>query len=351
MHKKILYTALITILIITLFASFSLAKSFEVGDRGSEVKKIQEKLSWLGYDVGVDGIYGSNTEEIIKEFQENNELTIDGIAGSKTIDVLKEMTESFKYEIKKGDSLSEIAVKFETSVDVIKEINNLDSNKIVIGDKLKLLKTGIGGNGNNRLKDSINYKVERGDSLLLIALEYGSSVKSIMAANNLSSDKIYEGQTLVIPINKDSSQIANRSDNRSTTAMSRSSSNSLSWPVKGRISSRYGYRTHPISHKREFHGGIDIAVPTGTKIKAAASGKVVWSGWAQGFGKTIIIEHGNGKKTLYGHNSKLLVRSGSRVSRSQVIARAGSTGRSTGPHLDFRIYINGETENPINHLP
>ena len=339
MFRKVFNTALISIIIIILFTSFSFASSFEVGDRGDRIESLQEKLSWLGYDVSVDGIYGSGTEDVIKKFQKNNDLMVDGVAGSETLNILKEMTESFSYEVKKGDSLSEIALKFETNVDVIKEINKLKSDKIVIGQKLKILKTGIGGNGNEQLKSSINYKVESGDSLLLIALKYGSSVNSIMAANNLSSDRIYAGQTLVIPLNKES---------KKTMQSSRSS---LSWPVKGRISSAYGYRIHPISHKREFHGGIDIAVPTGTKIKAASAGKVVWSGWAQGFGQTIVIDHGNGVKTLYGHNSRLVVNSGTRVYASQVIARAGSTGRSTGPHLDFRVYINGKTKNPIKYLP
>lgn len=184
---------------------------------------------------------------------------------------------------------------------------------------------------------SINHKVKEGESLYSIAQKYGSTVNSIKSANNLTGDLIRTNRNLAIPKSGSSSV----SDFKST----------LNWPVRGRISSGYGYRTHPIRGTRHFHGGIDIAVPTGTNIKAVSAGKVVLSGWVQGFGQTVVIDHENGYKTLYAHNSKLLVGSGERVNGSQVIALAGSTGNSTGPHLDFRIYRNDETVNPINYLP
>ncbi|MFW6022974.1 MAG: peptidoglycan DD-metalloendopeptidase family protein [Halanaerobiaceae bacterium] len=185
----------------------------------------------------------------------------------------------------------------------------------------------------------INHKVKPGENLFSIAQKYGSNVYSIKSLNNLTSDLIKVNQNLDIP-----------------TKNSRSYSNSnfksnLNWPVSGRISSGYGYRTHPIRGTRHFHAGIDIAIPKGTRIKAVSAGKVVLSGWVQGFGKTIVIDHENGYRTLYAHNSKLLVKNGSRVSSAQVIALAGSTGNSTGPHLDFRIYKNGKTVNPLRYLP
>ncbi|MFP4016814.1 MAG: M23 family metallopeptidase [Halanaerobiales bacterium] len=181
---------------------------------------------------------------------------------------------------------------------------------------------------------SINHNVRVGETLSSIAQKYGTTVDSIKSANNLRSDLIYANTNLAIP-NSGASSF------RST----------LSWPVRGRISSGYGYRIHPIRGTRHLHAGIDIAVPTGTNIKAVSGGKVVLSGWVQGFGQTIVIDHENGYKTLYAHNSKLLVGSGARVNGSQLIALAGSTGNSTGPHLDFRIYKNGDTVNPLSYLP
>ena len=182
---------------------------------------------------------------------------------------------------------------------------------------------------------SINHKIRPGDSLFKIAQRYGVSVDSIKSSNNLKGDLIHSNDYLTIPKNKSATSY---------------SSSTMRWPVRGRISSGYGYRTHPIRGTRHMHAGIDIAVSSGTQIKASSGGKVVLSGWVQGFGQTIVIDHENGYKTLYAHNSRLLVNSGARVSGSQVIALAGSTGNSTGPHLDFRVYRNGKTVNPLNYL-
>ena len=123
------------------------------------------------------------------------------------------------------------------------------------------------------------------------------------------------------------------------------------WPVKGRISSPFGYRYHPVLKKRRFHNGIDIAAPTGTPILAADSGVVLVSGWRGGYGYYIAIDHGKGKSTAYGHNSRLLVKEGETVVRGQTIAHVGSTGLSTGPHVHFEVRINGQPTNPRNYLP
>ena len=130
------------------------------------------------------------------------------------------------------------------------------------------------------------------------------------------------------------------------------SSGKLGWPVPGRsnISSGYGSRTSPIKGKGEFHPGLDIPAPTGTAICAAESGKVISSGSINGYGYTVIIDHGNGLSTLYGHNSKLKVRVGQFVSRGDVIALAGSTGWSTGPHCHFEVRVNGRHTNPWSYL-
>lgn len=121
------------------------------------------------------------------------------------------------------------------------------------------------------------------------------------------------------------------------------------WPVRGTITSRYGYRT--LFGSYNFHGGLDIAVPYGTSIKAADGGKVVTAGWHNSYGNYIIIDHENGKQTYYAHNSKLLVKVGERVYQGQVIAKAGSTGNSTGNHCHFEVRINGQRQNPRNYLP
>jgi murein DD-endopeptidase MepM/ murein hydrolase activator NlpD len=122
------------------------------------------------------------------------------------------------------------------------------------------------------------------------------------------------------------------------------------WPVSGRITSKFAYRIHPISGKRQFHDGLDIANDSGTKIVAAGSGIVTYSGWNGGYGRVIIISHGYGYKSVYAHNRKNLVEVGERVKKGQVIAELGNTGRSTGPHLHFEVYYKGNKIDPLKIL-
>jgi murein DD-endopeptidase MepM/ murein hydrolase activator NlpD len=118
-------------------------------------------------------------------------------------------------------------------------------------------------------------------------------------------------------------------------------------PVSGSIVSGFGYRRHPILGGVRFHYGVDIAAPFGTTIRAAADGVVVFAGWRRAYGNTVIIDHGNGLATLYAHCSELLVSEGAVVRQGQPIARVGSTGLATGPHLHFEVRRYGEPVNPL----
>ncbi|AIF53614.1 murein hydrolase activator EnvC [Pelosinus sp. UFO1] len=131
-----------------------------------------------------------------------------------------------------------------------------------------------------------------------------------------------------------------------------SGTGSMMWPTDvTEITSPYGWRTHPIFGTSRYHSGIDIGADYGDSVRAADSGVVMYADWMGGYGKAVIIEHGNGISTLYGHNSELLVSEGQRVRKGEVISRVGSTGYSTGPHLHFEVRQNGSPTNPMDYLP
>lgn len=130
----------------------------------------------------------------------------------------------------------------------------------------------------------------------------------------------------------------------------------LNWPVPARsassssLSSGFVSRNRPIGKGTEFHTGYDIPAPYGSNIVAAEGGRVIYSGWMSGYGYTIMIDHGGGLVTLYGHNSKLVVSKGTTVKRGQVVAKCGSTGNSTGNHCHFEVRLNGKAVSPEPYL-
>ncbi len=139
-------------------------------------------------------------------------------------------------------------------------------------------------------------------------------------------------------------------DNSSTPAYK--GNGKFTWPsaASTRVTSSYGYRTHPISGTRKLHRGVDIGAPMGSNVLAAEAGTVTTAGWNNSYGYYITINHGSGYVTLYAHNSKLLVSKGDKVTKGQVIAKCGSTGNSTGPHIHFEVRVNGQLQNPMNYL-
>ncbi len=122
------------------------------------------------------------------------------------------------------------------------------------------------------------------------------------------------------------------------------------WPTQGRITSYFGYRIHPILRKRKYHSGIDIAAPQGTPIYASDSGVVVFSARNGGYGKMIIVDHGSGFSTVYAHCSYLLAGQGQTVTKGQEIAKVGTTGLSTGPHVHFEVRKDGVAVDPMKYL-
>lgn len=125
----------------------------------------------------------------------------------------------------------------------------------------------------------------------------------------------------------------------------------LTWPLRGAITSGYGWRTHPIFGTKEFHTGIDIAGNFGTPIVAAYWGTVRYVGYKAGYGEVVVVDHGHGVETSYAHLSSATVKPGAFVEEGEQIGRTGSTGWSTGPHLFFEVYEDGVPRNPTGFLP
>lgn len=150
-----------------------------------------------------------------------------------------------------------------------------------------------------------------------------------------------------------SQSAASQSTKSSTlSTITASGTGSMQWPCPSTktITSQFGTREHPIQGVTKMHNGIDIAGAYGVDIVAADSGTVLFSGNSSSYGKYIVISHGSGITTLYAHCSQLLVSAGSSVNKGQVIAKVGSTGQSTGPHLHFEVSVNGARQNPLNYV-
>ena len=121
-------------------------------------------------------------------------------------------------------------------------------------------------------------------------------------------------------------------------------------PTKGWATSGFGYRTSPFTGNREFHRGLDVAGRIGTPVKSPSNGRVAFAGRKRALGKTIILSHDYGIETIYGHLEEILVKPGDKVSRGDLIARMGTTGRSTGPHLHYQVEVNKKPVNPRNYI-
>lgn len=119
-------------------------------------------------------------------------------------------------------------------------------------------------------------------------------------------------------------------------------------PTEGYMTSGYGRRRSPFHDRIVHHRGVDYGVPRGSPIYATADGIVVFAGWRGSFGKTVIVDHGNGVMTVYAHASRLSVKVGDTITRGAVVGKVGSTGRSTGPHLHYEIWVNGRATNPLH---
>lgn len=253
-------------------------------------------------------------------------------------------TEIVKYEVQNGDTVSSIARRFGISVNTILWANDLGAYSLIRpGDSLTILPYS-----------GILYTVKSGDNLSRISGLYSIEIDKITSANNLD-DGLKAGQKIILPGAVRLAQaVATKKPATSYTGISairdfiqapaaKTSGSKMAWPTVGsRITQYFSWR----------HTGVDIANKVGTPLYAADSGvvEIAAGGYNGGYGNTIVINHGGGIKTRYGHASKLFVKAGDQVEKGENIAAMGSTGRSTGSHLHFEVLVNGARKNPLNYV-
>ena len=261
-------------------------------------------------------------------------------ASTSTVVSEKSRGEILEYTVQEGDTVSTIAEKFGISEDTIRWENNLTSKgAIKVGQTLAVLPvTGI------------SHKVTKGDTVYSIAKKYDADTQGIVdfPFNTFANDETFElaiGQTIIVPEGikpaetywSPIARIRQITPDAGTVV----ASGQFVWPTSGKITQNFVW----------YHKGTDIANRGVPAVLAADSGTVITSGWSPyGYGNHIIIDHGNGFRTLYAHLSKLYVSAGQGVRRGDSIGQMGSTGRSTGPHLHFEVIRNGVYINPLSVL-
>lgn len=244
-----------------------------------------------------------------------------------------DLTELFSwktYRVQKGDTLLSIARRFSLAIDTIVSVNNLSSARLLrVGSTIKIPNM-----------DGILYTVQRGDSLSRISRQWGIPMTAILDANDLASATIIPGTVLFLPGAK-----------MNPTELKRVLGTLFVMPIKGRISSPYGWREDPFTGDRRFHAAIDIVAPLGTPVPASREGRVAAVGFNMVYGNYVILSHDGGYQTMYAHLDSVRVQKGQSLSQGAIIGTVGTTGYSTGPHLHFGVFKNGQAINPLSVLP
>nr|WP_325205060.1 peptidoglycan DD-metalloendopeptidase family protein [uncultured Oscillibacter sp.] len=320
------------------------------------LEQLLEQIQLSATNEGTISVSFAENVEVKEEFVATDSLMNLGFL-AETLYSTK--TAEVTYTVAKGDTWSEIAEDHGLTSKELEALNpgyNID--KLQIGEILTmsasvpyLTMTVV---QQERYVDSVAFDVEYtdspdiyvGDYRVTSAGQYGAAdtVANVTYINGTETERtVLSSVTLRQPVTEHRLQ---GTKPKPITA----ASGTFRWPTTGRISSRFGGRSSPGGIGSTNHKGIDIAVPYRTPIYAADGGTVTYAGWMGGYGYLVQIDHGNGYVTRYGHNSSLTVSVGQKVYKGQQIARAGSTGNSTGNHCHFEVRYNGVAKNPLNYL-
>jgi murein DD-endopeptidase MepM/ murein hydrolase activator NlpD len=264
-------------------------------------------------------------EQIIGSNSVLDESYVEGIPEPEEFSMPHTLVYS-SYTVQRGDIIGFISSTFGLNQDTLISVNNISNTRSIPVGKRLLIPN----------QDGIMHTVLPNETLDSIAQKYEVSAVSIVTANELFSERINAGSNVFIPNAKlDSAKLQEINGDL------------FIWPVRGRLSSRYGYRNNPITGLRGFHSGIDIGANTGVPIKAAMAGRVISAGYNDVFGNFVVVSHHSNYRTLYGHMSVIRTETGAYVRGGQTIGDVGNTGQSTGSHLHFQVYKNGLTVNPL----
>jgi len=238
------------------------------------------------------------------------------------------------HKVRRGETLSSIAKVYDMTVSQLVFTNGIsDPDHIYPGYSLKIA-----------VEKEFFHTVREGETLWSVSRLYGVDIKLIKEINRLREDWLISGQRIKVRIEDLTPESVQR------VILARKTKSRFIWPVRARLTDPIGWRIHPVTRKRDYHKGIDLAAPTGRAIHASATGKVLYAGPSRGYGNLVILQHTGGFTTRYAHCSTLSVKTGEMVIQGQKIAKVGSSGMATGPHLHFEMRKKGKILDPQEYL-
>ena len=321
--------------------------------RSGALEDLLEQLK-LGYETAdTVNAYFVEDVDIRQEYVESSYVMNLGYIA----EILNETKEGeVTYTVTSGDSYYSIAEKYDLSVEALMKLNSGYDPKILrVGDVLTISNAvpylTVVNVERQRYVQDVPYQVEYTDDASMYQGEYKVTSPGVYGKADMTANVTYingeETEREVVASVTLSQPVTEQQLRGTKERPTWYPTGSFSWPCTGILTSRFGYRSLLGS---TYHSGIDIGNSYGTSIYASDGGTVTYSGWMSGYGYLIIIDHGNGYQTYYGHNSSLVAAKGEKVHKGQLIARMGSTGRSTGNHCHFGIKLNGTFVNPLNYL-
>ena len=321
--------------------------------RSGALEDLLEQLK-LGYETAdTVNAYFVEDVDIRQEYVESSYVMNLGYIA----EILNETKEGeVTYTVTSGDSYYSIAEKYDLSVEALMKLNSgYDPSILRVGDVLTISNAvpylTVVNVERQRYVQDVPYQVEYTDDSSMYQGEYKVTSPGVYGKADMTANVTYingeETEREVVASVTLSQPVTEQQLRGTKERPTWYPTGSFSWPCTGILTSRFGYRSLLGS---TYHSGIDIGNSYGTSIYASDGGTVTYSGWMSGYGYLIIIDHGNGYQTYYGHNSSLVASLGQKVHKGQLIARMGSTGRSTGNHCHFGIKLNGTFVNPLNYL-